>query len=125
MEKWLGKIKRIKHIEIYGAVVVIAIMVLIFFSSLGGQGGATSFGSKASASGSASSAGVYTSDELRLGNILSLINGAGRVNVMKTEKGVVVIASGADDPNVRFAIMRAVQTLLNDNTMRIEILCSK
>jgi stage III sporulation protein AG len=38
-------------------------------------------------------------------------------------RGVVIIASGADNPTVRLAIMRAVQTLVADASVKIEILC--
>ena len=40
-------------------------------------------------------------------------------------KGVVIVASGAADPAVRLQLLRAVQTLIADDSVRIEIFTGK
>jgi len=56
-----------------------------------------------------------------------LVNG--QPLILKTIKpqvrGVVIVAQGANDLTVRFAMIRAVQALIPDNTVRIEILAGR
>jgi len=40
-------------------------------------------------------------------------------------KGVIIVASGAGDPGVRLQLLRAVQTLIADDSVRIEIFTGK
>lgn len=83
----------------------------------------------------------YTSTELeqRLSDILSKINGVGKVNVLITyadetyvssgdsttfsakPQGVIIIAEGAEDLEVRIKIQQAVQTALGIEAHQIKI----
>ena len=78
--------------------------------------------------------------EARLERVLGAVEGAGQVRVMIREEapqtavpafapaeaftpgGVVVVAEGADDLTVCFALSRAVQALLGVDPARIEII---
>ncbi|MCL2229416.1 MAG: stage III sporulation protein AG, partial [Firmicutes bacterium] len=54
-----------------------------------------------------------------------IIVGGNPIVVTETKpqiRGVVVVASGASDPGVRLAILRAVQTLVGDPGVRVEVL---
>jgi len=170
---FIDRVKKIKNIQVYAAVVVIGIMVLIFFSSIGGQ--------KASAPTNESQLSVVEANYVRemehkFVTVLSQVKGAGTVSAMVTAvgsatleiaynidektvtqngsgsastttttvvktpvlvngkealvlmeikpqlKGVVILASGANDPTVRLNILRAVQALVADPTVNVEVL---
>jgi|GEM_PF-2089067 len=166
------KIRRVKHIEIYAAVIVIAIMLLIFIT----PSGTTGDRSNNNGNNLTTIETNFVRDmERQLISVLSNIQGAGRVETMITAvgsstleiamsidersvtqsgtggastttttvtktpiivggnpivvtetkpqiRGVVVVASGASDPGVRLAILRAVQTLVGDPGVRVEVL---
>ncbi len=82
--------------------------------------------------------GTSTQLEARLERVLGSVEGAGRVRVMVCEEpeqaasafapareaavsGVLVVAEGADDLSVSFALVRAVQALLGVDADRIEV----
>lgn len=174
MKKLWNKIKSIKHIEIYAAVVAVVIIVGIYLSTLTGkESGATTTTNQV--------APVVTNQdyasllETKLQNVLGSVAGAGKVAVMvmtdgegtaelaydtqektvtqagtngqtittttKDQKlitangqpvvlwtnppqvlGIVVVATGANDPAVRLNLMRAVQTIITDQKVAIQIL---
>ena len=80
-----------------------------------------------------------TALEKRMENVLSMIEGAGRVRVLVNQTdsaeafspsgrqaaGVVVVAEGAGDMRVKMELQRAVQALLNVEAGQIEILTMK
>lgn len=122
-KKWIAKLpfmqklKNIKNIEIIVAVIFAAILFLIYFSS--------------NKSGSLFTSGSFNSSqtafEARLSDILSDIDGAGTVSVFAYEEkdaivGIIVIASGADNVDVRLNILKAIQTVLKAPTTNIQIL---
>lgn len=88
--------------------------------------------------GSSPEEGEYeaTSLERRMENVLSCIEGAGRVRVLvhstdavsafasqdERAAGVLVVAEGADDLKVNMELQRAVQALLGIEAGQIEIL---
>lgn len=129
-----AKLKTIKNIEIIIGIVIICIIVLIYSSVTSNNGGQLN-GMKENDIGSASEL------EQRLGEILSEIEGAGRVSVMvtyetskgvtqsgsgaRTEgaviKGVVIVADGADNVKVRLNLVAASQTLLDIDANSIQI----
>ena len=173
-----ARIRRIKHIELYTAVAAIAIMVLIFFSSLGG-------GAKPDTGGTTLTRmedNFVRDMERKLETTLSNVRGAGKVDAMVTAvgsatleiaynidektitqsgtagaanttttvvktpviingkngpqplvlfeikpklKGVVIVAGGASNPGVRLGLLRAVQALVSDPSVNIEILARK
>lgn len=177
MKKLWAKIKQIKHWEIYAAVIVVGVMLLIYLSGL--RGGSGNSGSKADSTATttvANGSTTYANQlETKLQNVLSSISGAGHVAVMvitdgegtaelaydvqeKTVtqtgangqeittttvdktlvtqngspvilwtnppviKGIVVVATGASDPSVRLNLLHAVQTMISDNKVAIQIL---
>ena len=173
MKKWWEKIKRIKHWEIYAAVIVVVIMLGIYLSSMRGTDHAKQMDTAASV---ASGDNSYASQlEAKLQNVLGCIAGAGHVAVMvmtdgegtaelaydiqektvtqtgangqevttttvdktvvtkngspmilwtnpPTILGIVVVATGASNPSVRLNLLHAVQTLIGDNNVPIQIL---
>lgn len=165
---FINKIKSIKNIEIIIVIFTISIVLLIYFSS-------NSIFSDTSTEGVENiETTSYIDDlELKLNNVLSQIENAGRVKVMitidkKTEntyavnkevktttsgnntttttkeevvivqnepiiiseslpkiKGVIVVAQGADNVNVKLELLKAVQTLLDIDAKDIEIFIGK
>jgi len=167
------RLKKVKNIEIYAAVVVIGIMVLIFFSSIGGSGGKSQSNNS---NLTAVEANYVREMEQKLVSVLTQVRGAGRVDAMVTAvgsatleiaynidektvtqsgtggsstttttviktpvlvngkealilmevkpqlKGVVILASGASDPMVRLNLLMAVQALVADPTVNVEVL---
>lgn len=121
------KLKSIKHIEVILALLIGVIILLVYFSSTS---------SNSYSSNNKTQISSYTTEiEYKLSNILSQIDGAGNVSVMVMTQNngeaenedvnitsVIVVASGADDVNVKLNIIKAVQTLLKINSADIEVL---
>jgi len=174
---WLARLKKIKHIEIYAAVAVISVMVLLYFSTFGASTrndtsnplttmednfvrefeqklvsvlsqvrGAGTVDAMVTAVGSATLEIAYNIDE----RTVTQAGGGGASNttvtIVKTPviingkngpqplvlleikpqlKGILIVATGAADPGVRLNLLRAVQTLVADPTVNIEILARK
>ena len=133
----LNGFKKIKKPEIILAVIVIAVVIVAYILYSSGSFTGTSAQKTSS-----------TDTESRLEEILSKINGVGKVKVMiyyenslnNSEdssisfnssyfsssnnyeiKGVLVVAEGADNMEVKVQILRAVETLLSINADCIEI----
>lgn len=169
----IERLKKIKNIEIYAAVAIILVMVVIYISTL------TPSANNGSSASQRTNEDVYARElETKLTSVLSQIKGAGRVDVMVTVvgsatmeiaynydeksvtqtgaggsstttttivktpviingsggpqplvifeikpklKGVIVVAAGADDIGVRLQLLRAVQTVIADKEVNIEI----
>ncbi len=130
------KAKTIKNIEVIIAVVVIGIVLLIYASTLPSD--------KSKKQAASSDSQVIGADvELRLAEILSQIDGAGKVCVMITYetgdysrevsnqeyspniKGVIIVAEGADDIAVKLNLIRATQTVLAIKANTIEVFVMK
>ena len=172
-----SKLKKIKHIEIYAAVLIIVVMVGIYlttFSSggkdkkvessismnedifakemeqklvktLGEVRGAGKVSAMVTVASSATIEIAYNIDEKTVtqgsgGNTTTtttiiktpvIVNGKNGpqpiilVEIKPKLKGVVIVASGAADVAVRLSLLRAVQTLVADNTVTIEVLTGK
>lgn len=177
------KLKSIKNIEIVVAILIISLMFLIYFSTLGKDGDTSNKSSASVTDIQYTSASQYVKElEARLENTLSKIQGAGQVSVVitisssseliiaktietnkktdtstqngvttKTENveiiekpiiidgkngdepivllevmpkisGIVVVAEGANDVNVKLNILKAIQALLTIPNGNIEIL---
>ena len=172
MKKWLEKIKRIKHWEIYAVAIVVVIMLGIYLSSMQGNKRSNTETVTTVTSGDNSYASQL---ENKLQSVLSCVAGAGHVAVMvmtdgegtaelaydiqektvtqtgangqevttttvektvvtkngspmilwtnpPTILGIVVVATGASDPSVRLNLLHAVQTLIGDQSVPIQIL---
>ena len=90
-------------------------------------------------SGASQETGVSTSLERRMENVLSMIEGAGRVRVLVNQaesapvfsdqsaqpSGVIVVAEGAGNMKVNLELQRAVQAFLGVEADQIEILSMK
>ena len=132
MNKFSGlwkRLKSIKHIEIIIAVLFALIVLLVYFSTTSSHGSAKTQNLSLGAS-------YATQVEAKLENLLSKIDGAGKIDVMvmcesegvQTEdqipsiKSAVVVASGASDVFVRLEIIKAVEALLKIDAKNIEVL---
>lgn len=131
MNKFSGlwkRLKSIKHIEVIIAVLFALIVLLVYFSST-----ANPEPNKQNISSNS----TYTSQvEAKLENLLSKIDGAGKIDVMvmcesegvqpedqiPSIKSAVVVASGASDVFVRLEIIKAVEALLKIDAKNIEVL---
>ncbi len=136
------KLKKIKHIEIYIAVIFIAILLLIYLSN---------FSNKTSSSGGKTTVnelsitGYVQSLEDNLEEILSNIGGVSNVKVMITLdmsattisdqqitldtmppiKGVLVTASGVEDVGVKIKVLHAIEAVIDVTNGNIQILSNK
>ncbi|MBQ7798175.1 MAG: hypothetical protein IJ371_03545 [Clostridia bacterium] len=141
--KWMEKLRNIKHIEIYITIIFALILILIFFSSTGSN--KTTTNNTKSSTTQQTTITTYVSDmETRLEQILSQIQGASNVQVMLTldmsntsikdnvievadfpeVKGVLIVAKGVENTTVKMNILKAVQSVIDISSGRIEILSS-
>ena len=140
--KWIEKLKNIKHIEIYITIIFAIILILVFFSSTDKT--STSSIKQNSTKEEITVTSYIDNMETKLENILSKINGAGDVSVMVTLdmsnatiedniiqtttfpdiKGIVIVASGVENTQVKMKILQAVQAVVDISSGRIEILSS-
>ena len=115
------KLKKIKNIEFILCLFIIAIALLLY-SGLNKQ-------SKTDTPVSSTTSASQSSDEVRLAEILSAIDGAGEVNVMITHtdgkiSGVLVVASGAKDLSIRLKLLEATKVALNVNADIVSVYAS-
>lgn len=139
--KWLEKIKNVKHIEIYIVIIFIVIVFLIYGSTFKNKSKTTS----EITNDTPLTISKYVEDlERNLETTLSNIKGASNVNVLITLdlkeaeikdnviqssnfpaiKGVLIVANGVDNTNVKLNMLKAVQAVIEINTGCIEILSS-
>ena len=139
----MEKLRNIKHIEIYITIIFALILILIFFSSTGSN--KTTTNNTKSSTTQQTTITTYVSDmETRLEQILSQIQGASNVQVMLTldmsntsikdnvievadfpeVKGVLIVAKGVENTTVKMNILKAVQSVIDISSGRIEILSS-
>ena len=139
--KWLEKIKNVKHIEIYIVIIFLVIVFLIYGSTFNNK----SKTSSTTTDDSPLTISKYVDDlEKNLESTLSNIKGASNVNVLITLdlkdaviednviqtstfpkiKGVLIVASGVENTNVKLNMLKAVQAVIEINTGCIEILSS-
>lgn len=138
--KWLEKLKKIKHIEIYIAVIFIVILLLIFMSN-----NKQTRTSKKNTSTNELTITAYVDDlETNLEDILSNIGGVSNVKVMITldmsstkvedaninltvfppVKGVLITAKGVNDISNKQKVLRAVEAVIDITNGSIEIISS-
>ena len=141
--KWLEKLKNVKHIEIYIAIIFVVLLVLIYFSSTQSSGTKSKVKSNAN---STLTITEYVDDlESNLEDILSNIGGVSNVKVMITldmkqvsisdskinletfppVKGVIVTAKGLNDTAKRLKVLHAVEAVIDITNGNIEILSSE
>ena len=139
--KWFEKLKKIKHIEIYIAIIFIVVLLLIYMSN---------FGSSKSDNNDLSSDNLSVSAyidklESNLEETLSNIGGVSDVKVMITLnmrdanvtdstinlnefpeiKGVIVTAKGVDNTATKLKVLHAIEAVIDINNGNIEILSSE
>lgn len=135
--KWLEKLKKIKHIEIYIAVIFLVIILLIYLSNFTDK--------KKSNSNDEITITTYVEQlENNLEDILSNIGGVSNVKVMITLdmataniensnitlgsfpeiKGVLITAKGVNDIATKLKVLHAVEAVIEIKNKNIEILSS-
>ena len=140
--KWLQKLKNIKHIEIYIAVIFVVILLLIYLSNFNSKDKT----SNKSVSTKDLSVTAYIDNlETNLEEILSNIAGVSNVKVMITLnlrdievensqinlkefpeiKGVVITAKGVSNTSTKLKVLHAVEAVIDINNGNIEILSSE
>ena len=136
--KWLEKLKKVKHIEIYILIIFVSIILLIYMSS----------GNKTSKKASAKEISItaYVEDlEANLEKILSKIGGVSNVCVMITLdfnsaivenssitlsefpkiKGVIVTAKGVKDTTTKLKVLHAIEAVVDVTNGNIQIISSE
>ncbi|MBR2969634.1 MAG: hypothetical protein IKC49_01095 [Clostridia bacterium] len=138
--KWLEKLKKIKHIEIYIAIIFVIVLLLIYLSN---------FQSKANDKDnthiSEMNVTTYIDNlESDLEEILSNIGGVSDVRVLITLdmaeaevkeskinltkfpsiKGVLVTAKGVNDTTKKLKLLHAIESIIDISSGKIEILSS-
>jgi len=135
--KWLEKLKKIKHIEIYVAVIFLVIILLIYLSNFSSK--------KKTNSNEEMTITTYVEQlEDNLEEILSNIEGVDNVKVMITLdmttanvenssitlgsfpeiKGVLITAKGVNDTAIKLKVLHAVEAVIDIKNKSIEILSS-
>ena len=135
--KWLEKLKKIKHIEIYVAVIFLVIILLIYLSNFSSK--------KKTNSNEEMTITTYVEHlEDNLEDILSNIGGVDDVKVMITLdmataniensnitlgsfpeiKGVLITAKGVNDTAIKLKVLHAVEAVIDIKNKSIEILSS-
>lgn len=110
MKALLNHLKAARHIEFFAALIVLAIIAMLFLNA---QDSPTDDASML---------------ERRLERLLSSMDGAGRVRVMVTEgvdghiAGAVVVAEGLDGIKTALEMQSALKTLLDIDTSRVQII---
>ena len=137
--KWLDKLKKIKHIEIYIAVIFVVVLLLVYLSSTG-------ISKKQSSDYTETNIMSYVDNlETNLEEILSNIAGVTNVKVMITLnmqqlevqesniiinkfpeiKGVLITAKGVESTSNKLKVLHAVQAVIDVTNGNIEVLSSE
>lgn len=138
--KWLDKLKKIKHIEVYIAVIFIAILLIFYLSNFT----KTENKNKTTTSNELTVTSYVEQLENNLEEILSNIGGVSNVKVMITLdttqfsvansvldlssfpeiKGIVITANGVKDTTNKLKVLHAVEAVIEVKSGSIEILSS-
>lgn len=137
--KWWDKLKKVKHIEVYIAVIFIVILLLIYLSNFSGKTSKSTIDKQQTIS-------TYVNDlETNLESVLSNIGGVSGVKVMITLdmtnvtvtdekltiekmppiKGVLVTAKGVNNTQNRLKVLHAIEAVIDVTNGNIEILSSE
>ena len=138
--KFLEKLKKIKHIEVYIAIIFIVVLLLIYLGNFNKSSGTSTNNS------SEMTVTAYIDDlENRLQEILSNIGGVSDVKVLITLdmdtatvndsnivldkfpaiKGVLITAKGVGDTSTKLKVLHAVEAVIDITNGNIEILSSE
>lgn len=139
--KWFEKLKKIKHIEIYIAIIFIVILLLIYMSNFTGS----KLDNNDSNTDTLTVTAYIDRLESNLEETLSNIGGVSDVKVMITLnmaeaevadsqislnkfpeiKGVIVTAKGVNDTATKLKVLHAVEAVIDIRNGNIEILSSE
>lgn len=142
--KWLEKLKNIKHIEIYIAVIFVVVLLLIYLSNSGASSKSKSL-TKSTYQDEMTITSYVANLESNLQDVLSNINGVENVKVMITLdmsnvsvenskinintfppiKGIIITAKGLNDTARRLKVLHAVEAVVDVTNGNIEILSSE
>ncbi len=142
--KWLEKLKNIKHIEIYIAVIFVVVLLLIYLSNSGSSSKSKSL-TKSTYQDEMTITSYVANLESNLQDVLSNINGVENVKVMITLdmsnvnvenskinintfppiKGIIITAKGLNDTARRLKVLHAVEAVVDVTNGNIEILSSE
>ena len=122
IKKFFAKLKSIKNIEIYVALILALIVIIFVFA-----------GSGTKKTSKTVSDDTYLSEmEHKICSVIQNIAGCGKADVVISYAdneqdviGVVVVAEGANDPIVRFKIVEVVVTLLNVDSSDVAVFTYK
>lgn len=137
--KWLEKLKKIKHIEVYIAIIFIVVLLIIYLSST-----STKTTKDNTSTSNLTVTGYIQDMENNLEEILSNISGVDNVKVMITLdissvsvtnsmldlntfppiKGVIVTAKGVDNHQTKLKVLQAVEAVIEITNGNIQILSS-
>ena len=138
--KFLEKLKKIKHIEVYIAIIFIVVLLLIYLGNFNKSSGTSTNNS------SEMTVTAYIDNlENRLQEILSNIGGVSDVKVLITLdmdtatvndsnivldkfpaiKGVLITAKGVGDTATKLKVLHAVEAVIDITNGNIEILSSE
>ena len=122
VQKFFAKLKSIKNIEIYVALILALIVILIVFVGGGEQ----------NVSKTVSDDTYIGKMEHKICSVIQNIDGCGKAEVAISYDeaderviGVVVVAEGATDPIVRFKIVDVVVTLLSVDQSNVAVFTYK
>lgn len=138
--KFLVKLKKIKHIEVYIAIIFIVVLLLIYMSNFNNSSGTSS-----SSSTEMTVTAYIENLETRLQEILSNIGGVSDVKVLITLdmntasvdnsniildkfpeiKGVLITAKGVENTAIKLKVLEAVEAVIDITNGNIEILSSE
>ena len=138
--RWLEKLKNIKHIEIYVAVIFVVVLLLIYLSS-----SKTKEKTSEKSTNDSSVTAYIENLENNLEDILSNIAGVSNVKVMITLninelevkdskiamskfpeiKGVLVTAKGVNNTTNKLKVLHAIEAVIDVENGNIEILSSE
>ncbi len=139
--KLLDKLKNVKHIEIYIAIIFVVIMLLIYFSNNSSD---KKSGTTQNITNELTVTAYVENMETNLEDILSNIGGVTNVKVMITLdmnnaeitdskinlntfpgiKGVLVTANGLSNTSLKLKVLQALQAVIDITNGNVEILSS-
>ena len=140
--KWLDKLKKIKHIEIYITIIFVVILLLIYFSN--SSNGKSNNRQNTIINNELSITAYVDSLEQNLAESLSNIGGVSDVKVMITLdmkqaqvsdsnivlnafpdiKGVLVTAKGVGNTATKLKVLHAIEAVISVSNGNVEILSS-
>ena len=122
IKKFFNKVKSIKNIEIYVALILAVIVIIFVFA-----GGGAKNASKTVVDDS-----YIGQMEHKICSVIQKIAGCGKAEVAisctsneENVIGVVVVAEGANDPIVKFKIVEVVVTLLDVDSSNVQVFTYK